>query len=398
MKTKSIVPLLAPILLLGSFTCSPKPGGQTRGPIVVMIPGRLAREGSFEECVYQKMQGGMKLADALTSCAKLVPPDLYGTGIEPLDLIDRGTGVALADCYGAWNRNEPAQTSDDYNAAQQAANRIALFKRMREDYWNDLLSENDPDNKKTLRAGLFEMNEQAEKAKEEYQEYLKKLTLEEQERLKKIYNYDEISNVEWRRYPPLSRPSPPGDYPTPDPDEAVARPAPDSESLCQQVAEFVGACNADGWRSPDCMKFMDKMKGCLDRTVADPVNPGEPCSIPMVDPERVQEVMMLRCWAVRHPVPGEDPCTDTIKGLAFTYFFRTGTPGENFDPCNNPYVRETGEDCYPTFTLVEFGEPDIRELIKNGYAKFGGPVFIIPKGPPEPDPGTNPLPKRPDDQ
>jgi len=395
MKARSIVSLVSPILVLGSLTCSPKPGGQTRGPIVVLIPGRLAKEGSFEECVYQKVQGGMRLADALTSCAKLVPPDLYGTGIEPLDLMDGGTGVALSDCYGDWNRNEPAQTSSNYNDARSAADRVALAKAMRDAYWNDLLAANDVDVKESLRNGIAKMNELANKAEEDYLAIADKLTKEERERIKKLYNYSEFSNVEARRYPPSM--SPPGDYPDPDPNTGLARPAPDSQSLCQQLAEFIGTCNADGWQSKNCMKFMDKMKGCLDRTVADPADPAEPCSLPMVDPEEVQEVMLLRCWAVRHPVTGEDPCTDTIKGEAFTYYFRTGKSG-NVDPCNNPYARETGEDCYPTFTLVKFGEPDIRDLMKNGFDKFGGPAFIIPKGPPEPDPGTTPLPKRPDDR
>jgi hypothetical protein len=337
----------------------------------------------------------MKLADALSSCAKLVPPDLYGTGIEALDLVDGGTGVALSDCYGDWNRNAPVATSDNYNHARQAVSRIALLKDVRAALWNDLLHENDPDLKKTLRAGFFDLNEEAEKAEQEFDAWMSTLSTEEQEEIKRLYNHGEYSHVEMGRSPALSPPSPPGDYPTPDPNDgtAAATPIRDSASLCEQVADFVGACNQNGWNSPECMKFMDRMKGCLDRTVADPADPAEPCSLPRVDPATVREVLLLQCEALRHPMPGENPCSDGVKGQAFEYVFRTGA-GPGLDPCNDPYVRQTGEDCYPTFTLVEFGQRDIRDLMKEGLAKFGGPAFIIPIGPPEPDPG-NPLPKKP---
>ncbi|HET6462188.1 MAG TPA: hypothetical protein VFH33_00175, partial [Candidatus Krumholzibacteria bacterium] len=374
----------------------PRNPGKIHGPLIVFIPGRLAKEGSFEECVYQKVQGGMKLADALSSCAKLMPPDLYGTGLEPLDLMDDGTGVALSDCYGDWNRNAPAQTSDDYNAARLAAERVAIAKALREALRDDLVRVTDKDLRKTLSDGVRAMNAAATKAEEDYQAILDKLTDEEQKRIKAMYNYGETSLVDELRRPakPTKPSAPVGDYPDPDPNTGIATPARDSEGLCQQLTEFIGSCNLNGWNSPECMKFMDGMKGCLDRTVADPADPAEPCSLPPLDPETVREVMLLQCEALRHPMPGENPCTDGIKGQAFEYAFRTGT-GSALDPCNNPYVRTTGEDCYPTFTLVVFKETNIRDLMKQGLIKFGGPAFVIPMGPPEPDPG-NPLPKRPD--
>jgi hypothetical protein len=391
MSAKSLVPLI-PLLVLTTASCAPKPGGQNPGPLVVMIPGRLAKEGSFEDCVYQKMQGGMKLADALAECAKLEPPDLSGTGLDPFDLMDGGTGVRLSDCYGDWNNNAPIEHSANYNEAKHAVQQIAIAKVLRDALVSDWLHETDPQIKKELDDAVDKMSSIASEALAQYESASKTLTADEQAYLQSLHRNDP-SPYEPKK--PAGT-SPPGDWVPPDDNTGVARPATEGQSLCQAVSEFVGECNRDGWRTPECETFIDKMKGCLDRTVSDPADPAEPCGIPPVDPETAREVVLLHCWAVRRPVPGEDPCTDTIKGQAFEYFLRTGARGVGLDPCKNPYVRTTGEDCYPTFTLVKFGESNVRDLIRWGLEKFGGPVFIIPVGPRDPDPEPKPVPTQPD--
>ncbi|MCI0451594.1 MAG: hypothetical protein L0Z51_04270 [Candidatus Latescibacteria bacterium] len=359
-----------------------------------MIPGPIVKEGSFEDCVYQTMQGGMKLEDAIRECAKLIrPPDLAGSGLTVLDILGESrlgnefAGVQLSDCYGEWNHNAPIQHSDAYAQAKGSAIEWAMAKSLRDQLFYDWIAAKDPDVKRNLTQAQSKMSAIALKAGDQYASIEPFLTDEEKAELRHFMRDWDLEG--WKPSPP----SPPGDWVPPDDDTAVARPATEGQSLCQRVSEFIGECNRDGWQSPDCKVFLDKLNGCLDRTVADPADPAEPCSIEPVDPEKAEEVFLLHCWGLRNPVPGEDPCTRTISGLAMEYKIRTG--GGGLDPCDDPYVRHTGEDCYPTFTLVKFGEVDINELQKWGLEKLGGPVFIIPK--PAPDPSDDPVPPAPQD-
>ncbi len=375
MRKSFLVRVPLALLIVATLTCSPPSAGQRRGPLVLMISGRLVKEGSFEDCVAQEVQGGKKIEDAIKDCATLMPPDLSGTGLDALDLMPGSDGVRLSDCYGDWNSNAPVEHSSEFTSAQQwymmyltAGAQLASF---------DLQKRAD-----------FEKAQMQKVRAQAYAQYQKaKGGLTDEEKAELEFWADEM-------WGPDSEPSEPGDYVPPGGNTGVARPTRESESLCQQVSEFVGECNRDGWNNPQCKAFLDKLNGCLDPEVADPAEPGtESCKVPPVDPEKAREVAMLHCWGRRKPVPGEDPCTNTIHGMAFDYFIRTGG---KLDPCNDPHVRETGEDCYPTFTLVKFEEVDLRELAKWGLDKLGGPVFVIPIGPPDDD-GTTPLPKRPDD-
>jgi hypothetical protein len=242
MSAKSLVPLI-PLLVLTTASCAPKPGGQNPGPLVVMIPGRLAKEGSFEDCVYQKMQGGMKLADALAECAKLEPPDLSGTGLDPFDLMDGGTGVRLSDCYGDWNNNAPIEHSANYNEAKHAVQQIAIAKVLRDALVSDWLHETDPQIKKELDDAVDKMSSIASEALAQYESASKTLTADEQAYLQSLHRNDP-SPYEPKK--PAGT-SPPGDWVPPDDNTGVARPATEGQSLCQAVSEFVGECNRDGW-------------------------------------------------------------------------------------------------------------------------------------------------------
>ena len=385
MRFTALVPFVATLAVLSSLTCSTKPGGG--GPFVVMIAGKIAKEGSFEDCVYQKMLGGMKLADALKDCSVEMPPELFGNGLEVLDLFGDRPGVRVSDCYGDWNHNAPIQHSGAYEQAKSFAIDYAMAKSLRDQLAADWIAASDPDIKRNLMQAQKKMSDIAFEAGEQFLEIEPYLTPEERSELRRFMREWDVEG--WR---PQS-PSATGDWNPPDDDTAVARPVTEGQSLCQQISEFVGECNRDGWTNPDCKAFLDKMNGCLDGTVADPADPAEPCSIPPVDAETAKEVFLLHCWALKKPVPGEDPCSKNIPGLAFVYQIRTGAGG--LDPCNDPHVRHTGEDCYPTFTLVKFDEVDINELQKWGLDKLGGPIFIIPK--PAPEPGTDPVPTRPED-
>ena len=376
MAVRSGVCMLVFVLALGSLACAPKPSGSS--PFLVMIAGNIPKEGSFEDCVIQTMKGGKTINDAIKQCAKLVrPPEYAGTGLRFVDLLGAARipggfgGVTASDCHGDWNSNAPIEKSADFRAAQDA--------------YLDYLSI-------WVQVNLLD----GQPAKEREAAQLQKIAIEKyklsEEAKRNFSDEEKVRFGAWKgEIGWVPKVSEPGDYPIPDPDgPAVARPIRDSENLCQKVAEFIGECNRDGWRNPDCKSFLDRLNKCLDRTVADPADPSESCSTPRVDPETVRDVVMLRCMSVRKPVPGEDPCSKRIDGQAFEYYFRTG--GAGLDPCTDPHVRRTGEDCYPTFTIVKFGEIDLQELVKWGQDKFGGPIVVIPV--PPPDPG-DPLPRRP---
>jgi hypothetical protein len=372
---------LAAVVALSA--CKPAPPPPTKGPLVIMTTNSLIKEGSIEECVYRQMMGGVRLEDALKECARLQPPAEENTITSAIELLGRHhPGVSQVSCTEGFANPRAEGHSPDYPEAKKAAIDIWTARM----YIDAALGDAG-----LARAAQKQLNEASVKL----QELEKKLKEKEKEETSRIANEGPIPD---RSRTAPERPTPPsegpGDFPTPNPDQpATARTNPDAENVCFQVAEFIGQCNRDGWGSPQCSEFMDRMKGCGDPRVTDPADPDRECGLPAVDPDKVKEVVMVLCTSRKLFVEGENPCGRVgPAGKALTYQYRP-KQREGVIDCNDPRARFTGDSCLPTFTLASFGETDIRELLKEGFEKFGGPVFIIPLPSPEPNPEPGPEPR-----
>lgn len=182
-----------------------------------------------------------------------------------------------------------------------------------------------------------------------------------------------------------------GDFPEPAGGTAVASTMPGYVTACQEASLFIAECNANGWRSFECQQLLDKMKGCADKTIAYPSDDGT-CGLEAVDPNTVKHVVAVACESRVHPMPGVDPCTPiAVDGISQSYFWDAAARRGCFEGNPKAMVDPEGPGCGGTFTITTFGEADIDAIVSLGQTKFGGPIFIIPVGPPpNPRAGVDP--------
>jgi len=371
----------AVIALLGMGV--PPAAAEVRGPLVIMMKNPIPREGSLEDCIYRQIVGGKTISDAIRECTTLQPPPAEAPpgGLLGSDLLNRGGKDAAVATCATFSNPRAEGHSPGWEEAKAHAMAIQLGKAHLDAFIVDFQREKDKDLRKDIFKTLSKIND----ANNDHSEALTKLrgglTAAEQAELNAFLKA--FGDADREKHP---APRPAGDFPTPDPEgPTVARPTPDAQTMCELVGEAVGECNRDGWGNPYCQELKRKLDGCADPKVTDPEPGADTCFTPTIDPEKVQEVILLLCTAKKKPVPGEDPC----KPMQFVGEARThGIGPDNPEGCNDPRVRTTGETCLPTFTLIQFDEPDAQTLLKKMFKKLGGPIFVVPVDAPHPLPPT----------
>jgi len=182
-----------------------------------------------------------------------------------------------------------------------------------------------------------------------------------------------------------------GDFPASAGGTAVVSTMPGYVTACEEANLFIAECNANGWRSFECQQLLGTMKGCADKTIAHPSDDGT-CGLEAVDPNTVKHVVAVACESRVHPMPGVDPCTPiAVDGISQRYFWDAAAKKGCFEGNPKAMVDPEGPGCRGTFTITTFGEADIDAIVSLGQTKFGGPIFIIPVGPPpNPRAGADP--------
>src|SRR5262245_58802696 len=120
---KPAAPLFASVLCVLSCCAAPPPKTSSvrgPGPILLMVPGRVAPEGSYEECVVQNLAQGTPLKQAMELCRVGLAGLDPGLMIDPARVMTgRDVGLSISDCFEA--RDNPRAegrtpvTSNEYN-------------------------------------------------------------------------------------------------------------------------------------------------------------------------------------------------------------------------------------------------------------------------------------------
>jgi hypothetical protein len=348
---------------------------------LVPLPGPIAPKGSLEECIYKQVQQGSTMKHAIEEC------EVTGIKSSKGDILDlasmfgtggrKGTGLTIVGCpsSGADPNLAEVPAPEVYSKDRQLNllwQQIEVWKNIRDSVAYEYVGATTKDQKEAAWGVAITINNEINRQKEEMRPFLEAKA--------------------WKEKKDTEPPPPAGDFPTPDPGTAPARDVQGFESPCSQALLFIGECNRDGWRNPDCKALLDRMNKCLDPKVADPANPEErTCGVPAVDSGKVQDVMMVLCSSKKRYGPDDNPCDPRlVKGKARTYWGgRT-----KFDQCNGPDILRS-EACTTDVTVVEFGVPDMEKIRKFGLEKLGGPIFIFPTGTPhgadEPSPKPPPF-------
>ncbi|HEX5057546.1 MAG TPA: hypothetical protein VFX02_13750 [Gammaproteobacteria bacterium] len=174
-------------------------------------------------------------------------------------------------------------------------------------------------------------------------------------------------------------PSPPGDYPLPNPDAPqVADVTSDHVSACENLTQFVNDCRLAGWKTAPCQMFLDRLDGCGDPTITDP-SPDEEreCGSRRVSDEQARHVAFIACSVDTTPGPDSDPCSGNIA-QAMAYDFTYGKSNPNAPICSNPFAYTTAESCTATFTVLVGTQQGAESVIEEAQRRLGGPVFVIP--------------------
>jgi hypothetical protein len=347
-----------------------------QGEFLVPLLGPIAPEGSVEECIYRQVQAGLTIKQAIDECAVTIKNTGKGELLDAAGMFGtpgrNATGLTMAGCPSSGADPKRAEVPDVYSSDRQLNMmwlQIELWKRMRESAGQEMLGATTQDGQAAAWGVVIAINDEVNRQAERLHPWLEAQAWKDK-------------NTE---------PSPVGDFPLPDPDTgtAPARGVQGFESPCTQTLLFVGECNRDGWTSPECRALLDRVNGCLDRTVADPANPDETtCPVPAVDSGKVQDVMMVLCSSKKRYGPDDNPCDGKfVQGIARTYW----TDSKKVDECKDPLILRS-EACAADVTVVEFGVPDLEEIRNFGLDKLGGPIFIFPTGTPRDAGGPTPKP------
>jgi len=363
---------------------NPMVAGAGPGKFLLPLPGPIAREGSLEECVYRQLKEGASITQAIDACVvkvnRAAKSDLLDTGTFIGAPGHNATGLSMVGCPSsgadptrAEGLTEPDRRTQFFNDRQLNMwwLQIELWKHMRQAAVNEALGARTKDEKEAAWGVVNTINNEINRQVAEMGPWLEA--------------------ARWKQAKDKEPAPPAGDFPPPDPETAPARGVQGYESPCTQTLLFIGECNRDGWRSPNCKTLLDRMNKCLDRTVADPANPEDTtCGVPAVDAQKVQDVVMLLCSSKKRFGPDDNPC-DThrlVQGTARIYWRDRG----KVDECNDPRILRS-EPCAADITVVEFGAPDLEKIQKFGADKLGGPILIFPIGTPRDT--TDPTPKPP---
>lgn len=378
---------LLPLLLCALSACAG--GGRFSSAsnrlAAVIMANNYPREGTFEACVWDQVLQGVPVGTAIDRCNELAPAVETGHSVDiPVFLDEGGVAIGTMNCGGLdvdpRARGQGASQGvideiqfemiDTLERMIRAQNQLIgrLDRRSTPDGYSGQPSPGQDNQRAT--ASKRDINESAE-----YLAYLREMLALARELAE-------------------TTPSPPGDFPPPDPGGGgVAGTRNEDVSDCERANEFIGECNRDGWRTPQCRDFLSRIKGCADPTLVR-TNPDEPspCGMPAVSPADVKDILLVRCSDRKRYGPDDNPCdARRIVGKQYTYLINP--PDNPMQPCGNPYVLTNGEEpCAPAFTLSVFGEVDIQKIAKEGLDKFGGPIFFVPVPQGTPLPGPKPPP------
>lgn len=367
---KGIVPfLLLPLVLCACAGGVRRPAPGTQSAIVLMKNNIFPREGSFNACVWEKVRQGVPVGTAVDLCNDLAPAVDTAREVDVPDLLGADkVGIGTMNC-GMVAIDPRAKGAGTASVADLARIQDQIFQIQMRIRYREWRQQHIPG------AAKEEDLETKNAEDEDVLWYLHEL-------LREMAEADR---------------SEPGDYPEPTPgDDGYAAVAGEDMSDCERANEFIGECNRDGWRSPDCRAFLSKLSKCADPALifTDPDAPA-PCDMPGVGskaPDSVKDIMLVRCSSKKRYGPDQNPCDPIgIVGTQYTYFLNpTDNPAQ---PCGNPYTRTTGEDsCTPSFTLTVFGEIDIQNLAREGLKTLGGPIFFVPVPKGTDVPGPKPRP------
>lgn len=337
---------------------------------VVMELGYATSEGSYRSCVNEYLLQGKSVKEALSLCNLSDPKWNFNDHRDPWGSMGSfgsgSTGVGAVDCkslsidprrgFG----HPPSYYSDPNDHRTHYSEYRELLKDYSEKY-DALVEAEDKEWEAKKEAEADPGNPEKAKAAKEATAAAKKAINDANEAEKKVKDWQLPS----------------------------FKTDPAAENVCNTVAQFIAECNQVGWRSQKCQLFLKKMDKCGDPMVTDPTPEGEvSCNNPVVDPKKVEKVVLLVCNKYIKPAPGQDPCMQMeVEGTLHRYFIRKPSQGVDATPCGDPLAMTSESQCTPTFTLAVFGKKDLQTVINEGRRKLGGPIFVLPVvGPPQPGP------------
>jgi hypothetical protein len=150
----------------------------------------------------------------------------------------------------------------------------------------------------------------------------------------------------------------------------------DTVSACEEAAAFIGACNAEDWKSGPCDLFRKKLDGCADPLIASVDPEGEStCRMTSVDDGAVEKIVLIVCAQDARVAPDQNPC-QPIDGVVTRRSYRL--PGDPERPlCSDPRALVDAGDCINEINILEFGD-DIHDVVREAQTRLGGPVFVVP--------------------
>lgn len=313
------------------------------------------QRGTFYECVIKNVQRGTPLQQAIQACW----PDLSQvSGREGLD-----GAFGLGGVQPAGSAEAPACASgisNPYGADQTPHWKGHNQQDAKLDYW-----ESQADDAHSLWDKWRGSPYGGDVAKQAWALY-------------------EVAKAAWaERYKEVYGTSPPTQETTSLPPASGSQPGTDDMTTCEDLAGFFVECQMSGWQRADCASLQAQMNGC-DMTIA---NPGDTayCTQAIFSEEEVQAAVELACNAAqKKPIPGEDPCTGETTGFTVVTF-PTGRGGSL---CSDPKAMPDEDDCEVQVGIASFGQRSIADVLEEGRAKAGGPVWILPQT--GPDSGPHP--------
>jgi hypothetical protein len=156
------------------------------------------------------------------------------------------------------------------------------------------------------------------------------------------------------------------------------------ETALQEAREILYECNRTGWKSADCRQLWARFNHCPDPTqiLVDPEQ-GYVCGKP-IDAAALKAAWVARCEQLKRSGPdGPNPCRPPQLDPSGRFGRGAAAP-----ICSDPqaYVLPGSRECYTIIEVRPFGEPDLQQLIVWGLNKLGGPVIVLNRNPPSPEP------------
>jgi hypothetical protein len=159
------------------------------------------------------------------------------------------------------------------------------------------------------------------------------------------------------------------------------------ETALQEAREILFECNRTDWKSADCRELWARFNSCPDpaQIMVDP-DQGYVCGKP-IDKAALKAAWIARCEQLKRFGPDGNPCQP--PQLDPSGRFGNGVAGPI---CGDPqaYVLPGSRECYRVIEVRPFGELDLQQLIVWGLNKFGGPIIILNRNPPSPEPTGGP--------